>query len=242
MKITRMKNKKQKIVIKLDNVWKIYDFGNSKVEVLKGLNLEVYSGEFLVIMGPSGAGKSTTMNMIGCLDIPTHGKIYLDGIDISKLSDSELARLRGKKIGFVFQQFNLIQSLNALENVMLPMMFQNTPKSERIERARELLESVGLGRRLYHKPRQLSGGEQQRVAIARALANNPEFILADEPTGNLDTKSGAAIIKLLEELHDRGKTIVLVTHDSRLTQHANRTIYLIDGKFVDRETFEKYKF
>ncbi|MEM2121794.1 MAG: ABC transporter ATP-binding protein [Candidatus Woesearchaeota archaeon] len=237
-----MKSKKTKVVIKLENVWKIYDFGNSKVEVLKGLNLEVKKGEFLVIMGPSGAGKSTTMNMIGCLDVPTHGKIYLDGIDISKLSDSELARLRGKKIGFVFQQFNLIQSLNALENVMLPMMFQNIPKEERIRRAKELLERVGLGKRIYHKPRQLSGGEQQRVAIARALSNDPEFILADEPTGNLDTKSGAAIINLLKELHNDGKTIILVTHDARLTEHANRVVYLIDGKFVDRETFNKYKF
>ncbi|RMF06430.1 ABC transporter ATP-binding protein [Candidatus Woesearchaeota archaeon] len=223
----------RKKVIRLIDVWKIYTMGKEKVEALRGINLDVYKGEFLVIMGPSGSGKSTCVNMVGCLDIPTRGKILLDGKNIAEMSESDLATIRGQKIGFIFQSFNLIPTLTALENVMLPMTFQSIPRSERVARARHLLEMVGLGDRLNHKPSEMSGGQQQRVAIARSLANDPEIILADEPTGNLDSKTGNIVMEFLQKLHEEeGKTIIMVTHDERLTKFADRAVYLMDGQIV----------
>lgn len=205
--------------------------GKVSLDVLRGINLDIYRGEFVAILGPSGSGKSTLMNQVGLLDVPSQGKITIDDVDISTLEESDLAQLRGKKIGFVFQQFNLIPALTALENVILPTIFQNLNPEERDKRARELLALVGLADRMTHRPNELSGGQQQRVAIARALVNNPEIILADEPTGNLDTKSGEQVIKLLEELHQKeGKTVILVTHDIDKAQHAERIIYLKDGE------------
>ncbi len=222
-----------KTIIKLENVWKIYKMGKVEVPALRGLNLEVRQGEFLAVMGPSGSGKSTAMNMIGALDIPTKGRILLEGQDISQLSESDLAQIRGRKIGFIFQQFNLIPNLSALENVMLPMVFQGIQKEERIKKAMKLLELVDLGGRVKHKPTELSGGEQQRVAIARSLSNDPEVVLADEPTGNLDTKTGERVLDFLAKLHkEEGKTVVMVTHDMRVAKHAGRTEYLVDGKII----------
>lgn len=226
-------SKIKKTIIKLENVWKVYRMGNVDVNALQGLNLDIKQGEFLAIMGPSGSGKSTAVNMIGCLDVPTKGRIWLDTHDISKLSESELAQIRGKKIGFIFQQFNLIPTLSAMENVMLPMIFQGVPESERIERATKLLEMVELGDRINHRPTELSGGEQQRVAIARALANNPEVVIADEPTGNLDSKTGENVLDFLHRLHKKeDKTIVMVTHDAHLAKTAERIEFLKDGRIV----------
>jgi putative ABC transport system ATP-binding protein len=225
--------KTEKPIIELRNVWKIYQMGDVEVIALSGLNLAVRVGEFVSIMGPSGSGKSTAMNMIGALDIPTKGQILLEGQDISQFSESGLAQLRGRKIGFIFQQFNLISTLTAVENIMLPMIFQNTPRQERAERARKLLELVDLGDRIYHKPTELSGGEQQRVAIARSLANNPDVILADEPTGNLDSKTGGTVMDFLKKLHEtEGKTIIMVTHDEDIAKRADRIEYLLDGRVV----------
>ncbi|HIH17100.1 MAG TPA: ABC transporter ATP-binding protein [Candidatus Diapherotrites archaeon] len=232
------------VIIKLENVWKIYKMGKVEVPALRGLNLEIKKGEFVAIMGPSGSGKSTCMNMVGCLDVPTKGRIFLEHQDISKLSESDLAQIRGKKIGFIFQAFNLIPSLTALENVMLPMIFQGTERTKRLKRATELLTSVGLKDRMYHRPSQLSGGQQQRVAIARALANDPEIILADEPTGNLDTKTGENVIEFLEKLNNEGRTIIMVTHDANLAMKHAKTIYwLKDGKIekVTKRVSGKWK-
>jgi len=223
----------KKILIKLENVWKTYKMGNVNVNALQGLNFDVEEGEFVAIMGPSGSGKSTAVNMIGCLDVPTKGKIMLEQHDISKLSESELAQIRGRKIGFIFQQFNIIPTLSALENVMLPMIFQGINENERVQRAAKLLELVGLGDRINHKPTELSGGQQQRVAIARALANNPDVIIADEPTGNLDSRTGANVLEFLQNFHRKeGKTIVMVTHDASLAKIAERTELLKDGRIV----------
>ena len=223
----------KKTLIKLENVWKIYKMGDVNVNALQGMSLDVKEGEFVAIMGPSGSGKSTAVNMIGCLDVPTKGKIWLDSHDISRLSESELAQIRGKKIGFIFQQFNLIPTLSALENVTLPMIFQGVNEQERIKRAAKLLELVELSDRIHHKPTELSGGEQQRVAIARALANNPEVVIADEPTGNLDSKTGANVLDFLEKLHkEERKTIIMVTHDQNLAKVAERIEFLKDGKIV----------
>jgi len=222
-----------KPLIQLKNVWKTYTMGDAKVQALRGINLEVKPKEFLAIQGPSGSGKSTAMNLIGCLDVPTSGEITLDGHNISKLAESDLAQIRGKKIGFIFQKFNLIETLTALENVMLPMTFQGIPEQERILRATKLLEQFHLGDRLHHKPNQLSGGQQQRVAIARSLAIDPPMILADEPTGNLDSKTGKEVLHFLRELNTtEGKTIVLVTHDDILAREADRIVYLKDGVIV----------
>ncbi len=219
-----------KPIIELRDVWKIYKMGEVQVIALNGLNLIVNKGEFLSIMGPSGSGKSTAMNMVGCLDIPTSGKILLEGKDISKMSESDLATIRGKKIGFIFQQFNLIGTLNAMENVMLPMTFQNIDDNTALKKAKELLEMVGLGDRLYHKASELSGGQIQRVAIARALSNDPSIILADEPTGNLDSKTGISIIEMLRAINKEHKTtFVMVTHDDSLAKKAERIIRLKDG-------------
>ncbi|MBI2659930.1 ABC transporter ATP-binding protein [Candidatus Woesearchaeota archaeon] len=223
----------KKSVIKLENVWKIYKMGNVSVNALQGFSLDVREGEFVALMGPSGSGKSTAVNMIGCLDVPTKGRIMLDSHDISELHESELAQIRGRKIGFIFQQFNLVPTLTAIENVMLPMIFQGVPETVRVKKAKELLELVGLGDRLEHKPSELSGGQQQRVAIARSLANDPEVILADEPTGNLDSKTGANVLEFLEKLHhDENKTIIMVTHDQNLAKIAERIEFLKDGRIV----------
>ncbi len=226
----------KKTIIKLVDVWKTYKMGEVEVNALRGLNLEVRDGEFLAIQGPSGSGKSTAMNLIGCLDIPTKGSIFLENQDIAKLSESDLAQIRGKKIGFIFQQFNLINTLSAMENVSIPLIFQGIPASIREKRARDLLTKVGLGDRMYHKPKELSGGQQQRVAIARALSVNPEVILADEPTGNLDSKTGSTVIDFLRDLNEKeGKTIVMVTHDDHLAKQARRIEYLKDGQIITKK-------
>ncbi len=219
-------------IIKLKGVHKIYGLGKEvKVHAIKGINISVKRGEFIAIMGPSGSGKSTSMNLIGSLDLPTKGEIYLDEKNISHLSESELAQIRGKKIGFIFQQFNLIQNLTAKENVMLPMLFLGVDKKEREERAIKLLGMLGLKNKLNSYPNQLSGGEQQRVAIARALANDPEVVLADEPTGNLDSKTGNLVLRFLKQLNKKGKTIILVTHDQNLAfKYAKKIYWLKDGK------------
>ena len=223
----------RKIIIKLNKVWKTYKMGDVEVHALRGLDLAVERGEFLAIQGPSGSGKSTAMNMVGCLDIPTKGNVHLEGKNISKLQESELAQIRGKKIGFIFQQFNLINTLSALENVTLPMIFQNISKEKRMEKAKELLEMVGLGERMHHRPTELSGGQQQRVAIARALCNDPEVILADEPTGNLDSSTGENVMGFLQKLHqEKNATVVMVTHDASLAKHAERIEYLKDGEVI----------
>lgn len=215
-------------IIYLHDVWKIYHVGDVDVEALRGITLSIKLGEFVAITGHSGSGKSTMMNMVGALDVPTKGAVYLDGKDISKLHESDLAEIRGKKIGFVFQQFNLIQNMTALENVMLPLEFQDRDDAK--ETAVKALELVGLKDRMNHRPRELSGGQQQRVAIARAIAGNPEVILADEPTGNLDSKTGKEIMDLLQRLHRQGRTIVLITHDLDLANFGERIIKLADGK------------
>lgn len=221
------------ILIKLNNVWKIYQMGDVKVEAVRGLDLTITKNEFVGIMGPSGSGKSTCVNMVGCLDIPTRGSIYLGGKNIAHMTESQLAQVRGKMIGFIFQQFNLIPTLTALENVMLPMVFQKMTREERIERARSLLEKVELGERMSHKPTELSGGQQQRVAIARSLSNDPEIILADEPTGNLDSSTGSIVMDFLRKLHqEEGKTIIMVTHDANVAKAADRVEYLKDGQIV----------
>ncbi len=221
--------KKDDAIILLENVAKTYLLDHVKVPALRGINLSIARGEFISIMGPSGSGKSTLMNLIGCLDTPTSGKVFIDGKDISDLDDDSLALIRRKKIGFVFQQFNLISRLTALENVELPMWFAGLDRSSRMKRARELLGKVSLEKRAEHRPSQLSGGESQRVAIARALANDPEVILADEPTGNIDTKTGGEIISLLTELNSEGRTIVMVTHFADFAQRANRVVKIRDG-------------
>jgi putative ABC transport system ATP-binding protein len=225
--------KKKDIIIELKDVWKIYEMGAVRVPALQGLDMKVEKGAFVSVMGPSGSGKSTAMNMIGCLDIPTKGEIYLDGQNIANLHESDLAQIRGKKIGFIFQKFNLINSLSALENVMLPMIFQDKNLDERIKKAKELLKLVELANRMHHKPNELSGGQQQRVAIARALANNPEVVLADEPTGNLDSKSGENVMGFIKKLHEKeGKTIIVVTHSEDIAKMADRMCILKDGKIL----------
>ncbi|MFB6115927.1 MAG: ABC transporter ATP-binding protein, partial [Candidatus Nanosalina sp.] len=200
-------------LISLNGVEKSYQLGETTVEALRGSNVSIEKGEFVAVMGPSGSGKSTLMNMIGALDTPTSGEVNIDGEEIEDMTEDQLALLRSKKIGFVFQEFNLINSMNAMQNVALPIIFRGTPKKQRIERASELLERVGLGDRKKFNPSELSGGQRQRVSIARALANDPDIVLADEPTGNLDTETGESIMELLTELNEKGKTIIMVTHD-----------------------------
>lgn len=226
----RGKMSKSKEIIKLEKVHKFYHRGENKVRAVDGISLNIKQGDFVVIKGPSGSGKSTLMNLVGNLDVPTKGKIYLDGYDTLKLTESELAQIRGRKIGFIFQQFNLIPSLTAKENIMLPMIFQGKEKYEREERADELLKLVQLENRGDHRPQELSGGQQQRVAIARSLANDPEVILADEPTGNLDTKTGDTVLNFLEKLNKKGKTIVMVTHEEDIGDYANIIHWIVDGK------------
>src|SRR5579864_1401640 len=217
-------------VIVTDNLWKTYEMGDQEVHALRGVNLRIRHNEYVAIMGPSGSGKSTLMNLIGCLDSPSQGKYWLNGHDVSELNDDELARIRNKEIGFVFQTFNLLARATSLHNVELPLIYNGTPAAERIERAKSVLESVNLGTRMMHKPNELSGGQRQRVAIARALVNRPSIILADEPTGNLDSKTGEEIMAVFERLHAQGNTIILVTHEPDVAQHAWRVIHVRDGR------------
>lgn len=217
----------------MENVWKIYEFGKIELTVLKDVSLEIAPGAFVVILGPSGSGKSTMLHMVGCLDVPTKGKIFLDGKDISKMSEDELAQARGQKIGFIFQQFNLLPNLSALENVMMPMIFQGKSEEERRSRATSLLNSLGLKERILHRPTELSGGEQQRIAIARSLSNNPEIIVADEPTGNLDSTTGKKIMEILIDLHkNEQKTIVVVTHDPTIANYSDQVVNIKDGQIA----------
>ena len=225
-------------MIDLEHIFKIYELGDNKVFALDDVSLHVDKHEFLSIIGPSGSGKSTLMNMRGCLDVPTSGKYILDGEDVSKKSDDELAYIRNNKIGFVFQGFNLIQKLTAIENVELPLIYLNVPAKERRERAKKALESVGLGERIHHNPTELSGGQQQRVAIARALITNPPIILADEPTGNLDSKAGKEVMQIFKDLHEKGNTIILITHDSDVAKQASRVVRIQDGKIYENERKE----
>ena len=231
-------------ILELKEVAKYYRMGENLVKALDCVNIEIKKGDFVAIMGPSGSGKSTSMNLTGSLDYATKGDIFLDGENIENLEESELAQIRGKKIGFIFQQFNLIPNLTAVENVALPMMFQEIPEEERLVRAHEILKMVDLEDRAEHYPNQLSGGQQQRVAIARALANDPEVILADEPTGNLDTKTGEKVMDFLTRFNNEGKTIIMVTHDPDLAREHAKTIYSIrDGKveYVEKRTNGKWK-
>ena len=220
------------MIITVDNVNKTYKNGSLELQVLKNISFKVDKGEFLAIMGSSGSGKSTMMNILGCLDNQYEGKYILDGIDISKSTENELSEIRNKKIGFIFQSFNLLPRLTALENVELPLVYSSIPKEERHKRANELLEMVGLKDRIHHRPNELSGGQRQRVAIARALVNNPSIILADEPTGNLDSKSEAEIIEILQKLNKMGKTIVIVTHEPSIGEIAERKIVFKDGEII----------
>ena len=220
------------VAIELRNIRKEYILGDTKIAALNGVSIKVNKGEFLSIIGKSGSGKTTLVNHVGCLDRPTSGEIYLDCHKISDLSDNELARIRGKKIGYIFQQFNLIKNLTSIENVEMPMVFQDVEKEEREKIARKILVDLDLGHRTANKPGELSGGQRQRVAIGRALANNPEIILADEPTGNLDSKTGLRVMNILKGLHQKGKTIILVTHDEYLSKYGDRIITLMDGKVI----------
>jgi putative ABC transport system ATP-binding protein len=224
-------------IIELNDICKVYRMGEVEVRALCGVNLTVETGEMIAIMGPSGSGKSTMMNILGCLDQPSDGTYRLDGKDVSRLDDDQLAEIRNRKIGFVFQTFNLLARTTALENVMLPLIYAGVGRVKRQNRAREALGSVGLAERLEHMPNELSGGQQQRVAIARALVNDPAIILADEPTGNLDSKSGAEVMTILQWLNRyRGITVVIVTHDPGIAQHTNRIIHLYDGLITKEET------
>jgi len=223
-----------KPIVVLEDITKSYKIGKVTYEVLKGINLEVYPGEFVAIMGPSGGGKSTLLNIIGLLDKPTSGKYFLEGVEVSDLSKKELARLRNQKIGFIFQAFHLIPWATAMENVLMPLLYRKEGiKKEDVKRAEELLTRLGLGDRLDARPAELSGGQQQRVAIARALINQPKLLLADEPTGNLDTKSSEEVLKIFEELNQTGLTIIMVTHDPEVAQRAQRIKTIRDGKFIE---------
>jgi len=225
-------------VIEIRNLKKIYTMGTQKVHALDGVDLDINRNEYVAVMGPSGSGKSTLMNLLGCLDTPTEGKYELNNQDVSTLSDDQLAEVRNSEIGFVFQTFNLLPRSNILSNVELPLVYAGVKNSERKERAAEALTKVGLGDRMDHKPSELSGGQRQRVAIARALVNRPSILLADEPTGNLDTKTGHEIMAILEELYDQGNTIIVVTHEEDIAEHARRIIRLRDGKLEKDEVVE----
>jgi putative ABC transport system ATP-binding protein len=227
------------VVIKTEELAKVYEMGSEQVHALRSVNVEIRKGEYVAIMGPSGSGKSTLMNLIGCLDSPTSGRYWLAGRLVSDLDDDELAYIRNKEIGFVFQTFNLLPRATALHNVELPLIYNGTPAVERLERAKQALEKVDLTERMNHKPNELSGGQRQRVAIARALVNSPSIVLADEPTGNLDSKTGDEIMTLFETLHSQGNTIIVVTHENDVAQHARRIIHIRDGKVFSDQAVVK---
>ena len=227
------------IVIKTDELAKVYEMGAEQVHALRGVNVQIRKGEYVAIMGPSGSGKSTLMNLIGCLDSPTSGRYWLAGRLVSDLDDDELAYIRNKEIGFVFQTFNLLPRATALHNVELPLIYNGTPAEERLERAKKALERVDLADRMNHKPNELSGGQRQRVAVARALVNSHSIVLADEPTGNLDSKTGDEIMSLFETLHSQGNTIILVTHENDIAQHAHRIVYIRDGQVASDQAVVK---
>src|SRR3954449_9717056 len=224
-------------LIETVDLWKSYQMGDEEIHALRGVSIKIERGEYVAIMGPSGSGKSTLMNLIGCLDTPSKGKYWLNNQLVSELDDDELARIRNKEIGFVFQTFNLLARATALHNVELPLIYAGVPAAERVDRAKGSLEAVGMGPRMMHKPNELSGGQRQRVAIARALVNNPAIILADEPTGNLDSQTGEEIMALFELLYEAGNTIVVVTHEEAIADHARRTIHLRDG-LIERDELE----
>ncbi len=220
-------------LIETQDLWKSYTMGSEQIHALSGVSLAIERGEYVAIMGPSGSGKSTLMNLIGCLDTPTRGSYLLNGKQVSQMNDDELARIRNEEIGFVFQTFNLLPRATALHNVELPLVYAGIPSTDRLKRARASLDKVELGDRMSHRPNQLSGGQRQRVAIARALVNNPSILLADEPTGNLDSKTGEEIMSLFKRLHEAGNTIVLVTHEADIAAHAHRVLHIRDGKIED---------
>jgi putative ABC transport system ATP-binding protein len=223
------------LTISTEGLWKTYEMGAEQVQALRGVDLSIHKGEYMAIMGPSGSGKSTLMNLIGCLDTPTHGRYWLAGRLVSELDDDQLAYIRNKEIGFVFQTFNLLPRASALHNVELPLIYNGTPADRRVESAKRALAQVDLADRMHHKPNELSGGQRQRVAIARALVNSPSILLADEPTGNLDSQTGAEIMALFDRLHQQGNTIILVTHERDIAAHAHRIIHLRDGKIESDE-------
>jgi putative ABC transport system ATP-binding protein len=227
--------KSREAMIKTDNLWKTYVMGDEEIHALRGVSFEIQRNEYVAIIGPSGSGKSTLMNLIGCLDTPSQGEYWLNSKLVSQMDDDELAHIRNKEIGFVFQTFNLLPRATALHNVELPLIYNGTPSSKRIDMAKKALESVDLGQRMSHKPNELSGGQRQRVAIARALVNNPSIILADEPTGNLDSKTSEEIMQLLDTLHQRGNTIIVVTHEHDIAAHAHRVISILDGQISKDE-------
>lgn len=227
------------ILIKIEDLWKTYQMGAEEIHALRGVSFEIYRGSYMAIMGPSGSGKSTLMNLVGCLDTPSKGNYFLNTRLVSEMDDDELAHIRNKEIGFVFQTFNLLPRASALHNVELPLIYNGTPSNERKERAIQALQAVELGERIYHRPNELSGGQRQRVAIARALVNNPSLILADEPTGNLDSATSSEIMTLFDALHGRGNTIILVTHEPDIAAHAHRVIRLLDGKIASDETTKR---
>jgi putative ABC transport system ATP-binding protein len=230
--------KKDGIVIRTYDLWKTYIMGDQEIHAVSGVDIEIRRGEYVAIMGPSGSGKSTLMNLIGCLDTPTRGQYYINGRLVSEMNDDELARIRNKEIGFVFQTFNLLPRATSLHNVELPLIYSGMTSETRLARAKKALDQVDLSQRMHHKPNELSGGQRQRVAVARALVNNPSILLADEPTGNLDSATGNEIMGLFERLHQQGNTIVLVTHEHDIALHAHRVIHIRDGK-VERD--EKVK-
>lgn len=227
------------MLIKTEDLWKVYELGAEKIPAVQSVNLDVQKGEYIAIMGPSGSGKSTLMNLIGCLDTPTKGKYFLNGNLVSEMNDDQLAYIRNKEIGFVFQTFNLLPRATALHNVELPLIYNGTDASARIQKAKDALKLVDLADRMYHKPNELSGGQRQRVAVARALVNNPSIILADEPTGNLDTATGIDIMNLFDRLHKQGNTVILITHEHDVARYADRIIHIRDGKIEKEEKVTK---